>query len=64
MKPLGHMDFYPNGGGTQPGCILDPFLLQKIQVGVENPIENYIGKLLLVCTYIPSSLALKIYFPI
>ena len=43
MKPLGHKDFYPNGGGLMPGCLLDPYDEMEELVGPFDP-TPYVGK--------------------
>ena len=43
LKPLGHKDFYPNGGGLMPGCLLDPYDEMEELVGPFDP-TPYVGK--------------------
>ena len=36
MKVLGDADFYPSGGGSQPGCIQNPMDIDDIMLGEDD----------------------------
>jgi len=40
MKVLGHVDFYPNGGGRQPDCLLDPLRGANANGGYKRGVQD------------------------
>jgi len=40
MKILGHVDFYPNGGGRQPECLLDPLKGANANGGYKRGVQD------------------------